>query len=101
MGFTAGRQARRAVECLEYILAIELLAGAQALEFHRPLQPGRGVRRAYEVVRGLVPALDGDRVLTGDIETLRASVRAGTFAAIATQSIEPSPSPAEVPARHH
>lgn len=100
MGFTAGRKARRAVECLEYVLAIELLAGAQALEFLRPLQPGRGVREAYEIVRRLVPPLDGDRVLTGDIEALQAAVRSGAFAGIATM-LDAAASPAvEVPAKH-
>ncbi|CAN5806013.1 histidine ammonia-lyase [soil metagenome] len=93
MGFTAGRKARRVVECLEYILALELLAGAQALEFRRPLQPGRGVREAHEIVRRLVPPLDGDRVLTPDIEALQAAVRSGAFAAIATPVEAPTPDP--------
>jgi histidine ammonia-lyase len=84
MGFTAARKARRSVECLEYVVALELLCAAQALEFLRPLQPGRGVKQAYDQVRERVPPLDGDRVLTGDIETLRAAVQGGVFAAIAT-----------------
>ena len=82
MGFTAGRKVRRAVECVEYVLALELLAAAQALEFLRPLRPGRGVAEAQEHVRRLVPPLDGDRVLTGDIEALRTAVAGGVFAAI-------------------
>jgi histidine ammonia-lyase len=83
MGLTAARKARRAVECLEYILGIELLCAAQALEFLKPLSPGQGVRRAYELVREHVSPLDGDRVLTGDIEALRDAVRSGQFATIA------------------
>jgi histidine ammonia-lyase len=86
MGFTAARKARRAVECFEYIVAIELLCAAQALEFLRPLQPGRGVKEAYNVVREHVSALDGDRVLSGDIEALRLVVRSGVFARIACDS---------------
>src|SRR5439155_3420341 len=77
MGLTAARKARRAVECLEYVLAIELLCAAQALEFLKPLAPGRGVKRAYELVRQRVSPLDGDRVLTGDIEALRNAVKTG------------------------
>ena len=88
MGFAAARKARRAVECFEYIVAIELLCAAQALEFLRPLQPGRGVKEAYNVVREHVLALDGDRVLSGDIETLRVLVRSGAFARIASRSRE-------------
>jgi histidine ammonia-lyase len=105
MGFTAGRKVRRTVECLEYVLALELLCGAQALEFLRPLQPGRGVKRAYEVVRRHVAPLDGDRVLTGDIEALRATVKTGAFAAIAVESVEgaeaPSPTAPGPTVGHH
>jgi histidine ammonia-lyase len=96
MGFTAGRKVRRTLECLEYVLALELLCGAQALEFLRPLHPGRGVKRAYEVVRRHVAPLDGDRVLTGDIEALRGTVKTGAFAAIAVEAVDAAeaPSPA-------
>lgn len=101
MGFTAGRKARRVVECLEYVLALELLCGAQALEFLRPLQPGRGVKRAYDLVRRHVAPLDGDRVLTGDIEALRDEVRSGAFASIALESGISSPTAgAQAPAGH-
>jgi histidine ammonia-lyase len=86
MGLTAARKARRAVECLEYVLAIELLCAAQALEFLKPLAPGRGVKRAYELVRRRVSPLDGDRVLTGDIEALRNAVKSGDFATIALEA---------------
>ena len=88
MGLTAARKAKRAVANLEYVLAVELMCAAQALEFRKPLQPGRGVRDAYARVRERVRPLDGDRVLTGDIESLRAAIRAGEFATIA-RSVSP------------
>jgi histidine ammonia-lyase len=80
MGMAAARKLRRVVECLEYVLAIELMVAAQALEFHRPLRPGLGVRLAVDRVRERVAPLDGDRVLTDDIEGLRESLRDGAFA---------------------
>jgi histidine ammonia-lyase len=88
MGMAAARKARRAVECLEYVLAIELLCAMQALEFLKPLRPGRGVLLAYEKVRQHVRALEGDRVLTRDIERLREMVHAGEFATLALQASE-------------
>jgi histidine ammonia-lyase len=91
MGLTAGRKVRRSVECLEYILGLELLCAAQALEFLKPLQPGRGVKRAYELVRSHVAPLDGDRVLTGDIEALRTQVKSGAFSTIALEASGPAP----------
>lgn len=82
MGMAATRKLRRSVDCLEYILAIELLCGAQALEYLKPLKPGIGVGLALEAVRERVPALEGDRVLSSDIESVAAMVRAGVFSEI-------------------
>ncbi len=79
MGMAAARKLRRVVECLEYVLAIELMVAAQALEFHRPLMPGAGVRAGVERVRGVVAPLEGDRVLSDDIEALRSQIRGGAF----------------------
>lgn len=79
MGMTASLKLRRIVENIEQILAIEFLAAAQGLEYRLPLKPGRGVLRAYEMVRRLVSPLVEDRVLTPDIEILAARVRDGAF----------------------
>lgn len=80
MGMAAALKAREAVELLETVLALELIAGAQALEFLRPLRPGRGVARAYELVRESVAPLETDRELAPDIAAVAARVRAGSFA---------------------
>jgi len=79
MGLAAARKARRAVECLQYVLAVELICAAQALEFHKPLEPGVGVSAGYGLVREHVAPLDGDRVLAPDIERIRDVVADGAF----------------------
>ena len=79
MGMEAARKARRAVSCLQYVLAVELMCSAQALEFLKPLRPGVGVSAGYELVRRHVEPLTGDRVLSGDIESLHDRVAAGAF----------------------
>jgi histidine ammonia-lyase len=79
MGMAAARKARRAVRCLQYVLAVELLCAAQALEFLRPLTPGLGVAEGYELIRQHVPPLAGDRVLSEDIERLRELVDSGAL----------------------
>jgi histidine ammonia-lyase len=84
MGMTATRKLRRSVECLEYVLGIELIFGAQALEYLNPLRPGRGVEEAYRRIRERVRPLEGDRVLSPDIETAADLVRNGAFAALAS-----------------
>ena len=79
MGLAAARKVRRSVECLEYVIAMELLCAAQALDFLKPLAPGAGVGRAYDTLRQHVPPLEDDRVLSGDIERVRLLLRSGDF----------------------
>jgi histidine ammonia-lyase len=82
MGPAAAVKARNAVGILETMAALELLTAAQALEFLKPLQPGRGVAAAYERVREVVAPLGQDRVLAPDIAALEQRVRDGAFSDI-------------------
>jgi histidine ammonia-lyase len=79
MGMTSATKLRAIVRLAEMATAIELTAGAQALEHHAPLAPGRGVKRAYEIVRRHVPPLTQDRAMAGDIERLTAAIIRGDF----------------------
>src|SRR5437899_2188895 len=79
MGMTAAWKAARLLGKAVRIVAIELLAAAQGLEFLKPLTPGRGVARTYAAVRAEAPALEADRPLTGDIERVAGGIREGTF----------------------
>jgi len=84
MAMGAAWKARRVLRNLENILAIELMCGAQGIDFRAPLRPGRGVRTAHERVRDIVPRLENDRVLSADIAALRAAVSEERFADIGT-----------------
>jgi histidine ammonia-lyase len=64
------------------ILAIELLAAAQGLEFHRPLQSAPAIERAHGLVRGAAAAWDADRAMAPDIAAVKALVERGQFAAL-------------------
>jgi histidine ammonia-lyase len=79
MGTTAARKARRVVENLETVLGIEAMCAAQALEFLKPLRPGRGVERGYRLVRERIAPLERDRVLAADIAAAAALVRSGAL----------------------
>ena len=48
----------------------ELIAAAQALEFHAPLAPAPATAAAMRAVRRLVPRLEADRSLAPDIAAL-------------------------------
>ena len=79
MGMTSAVKLRSIVKLAEMTTAIELMTAAQALEFHKGLAPGRGVKQAYEIVRKLVPPVTMDRVMSGDIEKLTAAIIRGDF----------------------
>jgi len=81
MGNASGLKAWQVVANSERALAIELLAGAQAVEFLAPLEPGRGARAVHDAVRGLSPRLRDDRPLGDDIERVAAAVRDGSLLA--------------------
>ncbi|HET9776388.1 MAG TPA: aromatic amino acid lyase, partial [Gemmatimonadaceae bacterium] len=84
MAMGAAWKARRVLRNLENILAIELMCGAQGIDFRAPLKPGRGVRTAHERVRDIVPRLEADRVLSTDIAALMRAVSELRFADIGT-----------------
>jgi histidine ammonia-lyase len=81
MGNAAGLKALQVVANAERVLAIELLAGAQAVEFHAPLEPGVGVRGARAFVRTLSDRVREDRPLSADIELVASSIRDGRLLA--------------------
>jgi histidine ammonia-lyase len=79
MGMTAALKLRSIVDLAENLLAIELLAGAEALEHRRPLKAGVGVERAFAVARKISPPLTQDRALSGDIAHVAEAIRRGDF----------------------
>ncbi|KAA6464679.1 histidine ammonia-lyase [Acidobacteria bacterium AB60] len=79
MGMTGALKLRQIVEHAERIVAIELMCAAQAVEFRRPLKSSPQLEKVLAAVRRVVPRLEQDRVLAGDIEALAAAVRNGEF----------------------
>jgi histidine ammonia-lyase len=77
MGSVSARKLAQIVDNVWYCLAIEVLCGCFGLDQRRPLEPGRGVRAAYEFVRDHVAPLSGDRPLHKDIELVALMMRRG------------------------
>jgi histidine ammonia-lyase len=86
MGFTAARKARRAVECVHYVQAVEVMVAAEAIERHRPLKSSTGIERALELVRAEVAPLQGDRPIHGDLETLKRLVASGALVSSSSET---------------
>jgi histidine ammonia-lyase len=79
MGMTAATKLRGIVDNAERLFAIELLAGATALDYRRPLKGGVGVEGAYETLRKIAPPFTDDRAMYAEIEQVAHAIRAGEF----------------------
>ncbi|MDQ6829102.1 MAG: histidine ammonia-lyase, partial [Gemmatimonadota bacterium] len=82
MAMGAAWKLRRIVRNVRHVLAIELMAGAQAIDFRAPLRPGLGIQELHRRVRAIVAHLDADRVMSGDIAQLGDAIARGTFDAL-------------------
>jgi histidine ammonia-lyase len=87
MGNAAALKLWQVLANSERALAIELLAGAQGVEFLAPLEPGLGTRAAHAQVRSLSPTVHEDRPLTPDIELVAAAIRSGVIVAAVEDEI--------------
>ena len=79
MGMTGAIKLRKIVELTEMVVAIELIAAAQGLEYRAPLQPGKGVQQAHDIVRRSSPPLTADRAMSNEVQQLAQNIRTGEF----------------------
>ncbi len=86
MGATQALHARRVLDNVAHVLAIEALTAAQAIDFHAPLEAGQGAQAAFERLRDEVPELVRDRELKPDIDQVRELIDTGELVAAAEQA---------------
>src|SRR5258706_5109481 len=79
MGMTGAIKLRSIVDNAELITAIELITAAEGLEYRAPLQPGRGGKQAYDIVRPRVTRLTSDRAMAGEIQLIATAIRDSEF----------------------
>ncbi|MDX6552678.1 MAG: histidine ammonia-lyase, partial [Gaiellales bacterium] len=87
MGATAAVHCWQVCANVERVLAIELLCGAQGLDFLAPLRPGPAVAALHAAIRERSPHLESDRSLSEDIETVGEAVREGSLVDAAEAAI--------------
>ncbi|TNE63897.1 MAG: histidine ammonia-lyase [Alphaproteobacteria bacterium] len=61
------------------VIAIELLAAAQGVDFHRPLKSSDTLEKIHAEIRARVDFYEEDRYFAPDIEAVRALVATGIF----------------------
>jgi histidine ammonia-lyase len=82
MGNTAALKGRQVLDNVEHILAIELMAAAQGIDFRREIQGqdaalGAGTGPVYRLVRSQVPFIEVDRVIYPYINAVKALIVSG------------------------
>ena len=86
MGSISGRKLHKTLDNLEYILAIELLYAAQAIDFRRPLKTSPILEGCHALVRSQVAFTQADRVFSKDILALGSLIHKGELQACAYAS---------------
>lgn len=81
MGSISGRKLNQVIDNLEYILAIELLCAAQAIEFRRPLKSSALLEFAHDHVREYVGFAEEDRIFADDINRIKNIISDFSFVA--------------------
>ena len=95
MGTNAALKILRILRNTQYVLAIELMLGCQALDFKKGKKPGAGIKAAYDLIRTQVPYLAEDRVIYKDVEKIKEMVRKGEIVAAVEKAIGPLEEPKE------
>ncbi|MBP5856715.1 histidine ammonia-lyase [Marivibrio halodurans] len=90
MATFAARRLGDIAENVAGIAAVELLAAAQAIGFHAPLESSPALARALSLIRERVPPYDRDRYWAPDLAAITELVRTGAFRDFLPESLLPS-----------
>jgi histidine ammonia-lyase len=77
MGWGAGRKLHTVLDNTANVLAVEIMCAASGIEHRAPLGPGERTSAVCSFVREHVSALEDDRPIGADIETIAALITAG------------------------
>ncbi|MEH7308010.1 histidine ammonia-lyase [Neobacillus drentensis] len=80
--YFAAKKAYHVSKKLQYILAIELMLGAQALDFYESLNPSLVTGKVRQFIREKVPTVQEDRFFHPDIEIIFHHIQEGEIVAI-------------------
>jgi histidine ammonia-lyase len=87
MGSIGAVKLLQILENTEHVLAVEMLSAAQALEFRKPLRPGRGVEVAHQFIRQHVTYAEQDYLVGDDMTRCTELIRNGTLVAAVEDAI--------------
>src|SRR6476469_6025096 len=77
----AARKAAQIARNAAGVIAVDLMAAAEGIDYHAPLKTSAQLKKVYDVVRALSPHFTADRYWADEMSALQAAVLAGTFGA--------------------
>ncbi|MFO7841182.1 MAG: histidine ammonia-lyase [Fidelibacterota bacterium] len=81
MGSISAEHARMILQNVTQVIAIEMLAAAQGIDFQKPLEAGSGSTAAQRLIRSHIPHWKEDRIMYRDIEKMAELIRSGSILA--------------------
>jgi len=84
MATFAARRLHAMLDNVSYVVAIELLAAAQGIDFHHPQKSSETLEEIIALLREKSAMVTDDRSLSSDIEAVAAMINAGEFDRYAT-----------------
>jgi histidine ammonia-lyase len=89
MGTISARKCREVLKNAEFVISIELLCAAQAMDLFTNLKAGAGTVEAYKLIRKHISHMEKDRVLSDDINTTYKLVHEGKIRDAVEKKIGP------------
>jgi len=89
MACHGARRLLQMTDNLAGIVGIEAVVAAQGLDFRAPLVTSAELAKAHRAIRGVVPTLEADRYMAGDLEAGADLVKSGTLNASVSAGILP------------
>ena len=80
MGMAAAVKLKKVIENTRYVIAIEAMAAAQAMDFLLPLKPSKRGQQAYEAIRAVSAMVKKDRIIYPDIAMVAEVIASGAVA---------------------
>lgn len=77
MGSISARKCFQVLKNVQTVIALEMLAAAQAIDFLKPLKCGIGTNAAYKTIRKVIPTLNKDRILYKDFRKILVLLKDG------------------------
>src|SRR5437764_6996642 len=77
----AARKAAQIARNAAGVVAVELMAAAEGIDYHAPLKTSAQIKKVYEAVRAHSPHFTADRYWADEMSALQSAVLAGEFAA--------------------